>query len=75
MSRKQARENTGVATITELAPMEVRAWVPYEVYVRCSTERTQSAVSGLVLPHGENYPHVGKIGAAGYEFDAKTQEY
>ena len=30
---RQARENTGMATITKLDPIQVKAWVPYEVYV------------------------------------------
>ena len=82
---RQARENTGMATITELDPIQVKAWVPYEVYVDHLQllklegkpfDRNQAADQVellLALPNGEKYPHIGKLAGGGYEFDPKTQ--
>lgn len=82
---RMARENTGMATITELDPILVKAWVPYEVYVNHLNllklegqpfDRNQAADRVevlLTLPTGEKYPHAGKIAGGGYEFDPTTQ--
>jgi RND family efflux transporter MFP subunit len=82
---REARENTGMATITELDPIQVKTWVPYEVYVDHlqllklggETLDRREAMNRievfLTLPNGERYPHVGKIAGGGYEFDPKTQ--
>jgi RND family efflux transporter MFP subunit len=82
---RMARENTGMATITELDPIQVKAWVPYEVYVDHlklltlgsktldRTEAINRIEVFLKLPNGEKYPHVGKISGGGYEFDPTTQ--
>jgi RND family efflux transporter MFP subunit len=82
---RQAREQTGMATITELDPIQVKATVPYEVYVDHlqllklggktldRTEAMNRIEVFLALPNGEKYPHVGKISGGGYEFDPKTQ--
>jgi RND family efflux transporter MFP subunit len=81
----QARESTGMATITELDPIQVKAWVPYEVYMDHlqllklggktldRTEAMNRIEVFLTLPNGEKYPHVGKISGGGYEFDPTTQ--
>jgi RND family efflux transporter MFP subunit len=83
---RQARENTGMATITELDPIQVRANVPYEVYAdhlkllkldgktldrREALDRIEVFVT---LANGEKLPQVGRISGGGYEFDPKTQE-
>ncbi len=82
---REARENTGMATITELDPIQVKAWIPYEVYVDHlqllklggqtldRTEAMNRIEVFLALPNGEKYPHVGRISGGGYEFDPKTQ--
>lgn len=82
---RMAREHTGMATITELDPILVKAWVPYEVYVDHLEllkleggpfDRNQIADRVellLTLPSGDKYPNVGKIAAGGYEFDPQTQ--
>jgi RND family efflux transporter MFP subunit len=82
---RQAREHTGMATITELDPILVKAWVPYDVYVNHLEilklegqpyDRNQAADRVellLTLPNGGKYPHVGKLAGGGYEFDPKTQ--
>jgi RND family efflux transporter MFP subunit len=82
---REARENTAMATITELDPIQVKASVPYEVYVDHlqllklggktidRTEAMNRIEVFLTLPNGEKYPHTGKIAGGGYEFDPKTQ--
>ena len=74
-----------MATITELDPILVKAWVPFEVYVDHLEllkleggpfDRNQIAERVellLTLPSGDKYPNVGKIAAGGYEFDPQTQ--
>lgn len=76
---------TGVALITELDPIQVRASVPYEVYAehlkllkfdgkfldpKEAKERIEVFVT---LPNGKRLPQVGKISGGGYEFDPATQ--
>jgi membrane fusion protein (multidrug efflux system) len=78
-------KQAGIAMITELDPIQVRARVPYEVYAehlkllrfdgkfldqRDAKERIEVFV---VLPNGKKLPQVGKIAGGGYEFDPNTQ--
>jgi RND family efflux transporter MFP subunit len=78
-------KQTGMAMITELDPIEIRASVPYEVYAehlkllkfdgkflnpKEAMERIEVFVT---LPNGEKLPQVGKISGGGYEFDPNTQ--
>jgi RND family efflux transporter MFP subunit len=78
-------KQTGLAMITELDPIQVRASVPYEVYAehlsllkfdgkfldpKAAKERIEVFVT---LPNGKKLPQVGKIAGGGYEFDPKTQ--
>jgi RND family efflux transporter MFP subunit len=75
----------GLALITELDPIQVRASVPYEVYAdhlsllkfdgkffdpKEAKERIEVLVT---LPNGKTLPQIGRIAAGGYEFDPKTQ--
>jgi len=80
---RQARENTGMATITELDPIQVKANVPYEVYadhlklLSKSLDRKEALDRievFVTLANGEKLPQVGRISGGGYEFDPKTQE-
>jgi RND family efflux transporter MFP subunit len=80
---RQARENTGIATITELDPIQVKANVPYEVYadhlklLSKSLDRKEALDRievFVTLANGEKLPQVGRISGGGYEFDPKTQE-
>jgi RND family efflux transporter MFP subunit len=80
---RQARENTGMATITELDPIQVKANVPYEVYadhlklLSKSLDRKEALDRievFVILANGEKLPQVGRISGGGYEFDPKTQE-
>ena len=82
---KEARENTGMATITALDPIQVKTSIPYEVYVDHlklltlggKTLDRHDALDRievfLTLPNGQRLPQVGKIVGGGYEFDPKTQ--
>jgi membrane fusion protein (multidrug efflux system) len=82
---RQARENTGMATITELDPIQVKANLPYEVYAdhlkllklegkslgREALDRIEVFVT---LANGEKLPQVGRISGGLYEFNPTTQE-
>jgi len=81
---KQAREQTTMATITELDPIFVKAEVPYEGYTNYlklltpgedfnRTKAMDRIEIILTLPNGEKLPQVGKIAGGGYEFDPVTQ--
>jgi RND family efflux transporter MFP subunit len=78
-------KQTGVAMITELDPIQVRASVPYEIYAehlkllrfdgkfldpKEAKERIEVFVT---LPNGKKLPQVGRISGGGYEFDPSTQ--
>lgn len=82
---REARENTGMATITALDPIQVKATIPYEVYAEHlklltlddSTLDRREAMDRIevfvTLPNGQRLPQIGKIIGGGYEFDPKTQ--
>src|SRR5262245_46574924 len=84
---KEARQNSGMATITALDPIQVRTSIPYEVYVDHlklltlggKTLDRHDAMDRievfLTLPNGQRLPQVGKIVGGGYEFDPKTQAW
>lgn len=83
---KEARENTGMATITALDPIQVKTSIPYEVYVNhlklltlggTTLDRSEAMDRievFVTLPNGQRLPQVGKIVGGGYEFDPKTQD-
>lgn len=76
---------TGLALITELDPIQVRASVPYEVYAEHLSllkfdgkfldpkEAKERIEVYVTLPNGKRLPQVGRIAGGGYEFDPKTQ--
>jgi membrane fusion protein (multidrug efflux system) len=78
-------KQTGIAMITELDPIEVRASVPYAVYAEhlkllkfdgkfLNPKEAMDRIEVFVtLPNGERLPQVGKISGGGYEFDPNTQ--
>jgi RND family efflux transporter MFP subunit len=76
---KAARENSALAVITQLDPIEVIAYVPYNDYagprqiLSSEAEARERIEFSLTLPNGEKYPHVGKISGGGYEFNHQTQ--
>lgn len=78
-------KQTGLALITELDPIQVRASVPYEVYAEHLSllkfdgkfldpkEAKERIEVFVTLPNGKKLPQVGRIAGGGYEFDPKTQ--
>jgi membrane fusion protein (multidrug efflux system) len=91
MSRPKVAEGsylmkqTGLAMLTELDPIQVRASVPYSVYaehlklLRYSgtfldpKEAVERIEIFLTLPNGTRLPQIGKLSGGGYEFDPATQ--
>ncbi len=78
-------KQTGLALITELDPIQVRASVPYQVYTEHLSllkfdgnfldpkEAKERIEIFVTLPNGKRLPQVGRIAGGGYEFDPKTQ--
>ncbi len=78
-------KQTGVAMITELDPIQVKASVPYEVYAEHLSllkfdgkfldpkEAKERIEVFVTLPNGKKLPQAGKIAGGGYEFDPQTQ--
>jgi hypothetical protein len=74
-----------MAIITELDPIQVKAWIPYEVHVdqlrllnlggdHVAPEKALSRIEVfLTLPNGKKYPLPGKFSGGGYEFDPQSQ--
>ena len=76
---KQARAESRLVTITQLDPILVTGFVPYEVFasrrkVFSTDEAAKTALEySIILPDGTEYPHKGKPSSGGYEFDRDTQ--
>jgi membrane fusion protein (multidrug efflux system) len=77
-------EQTTMATISELDPILIKAYVPYRIYAENLKllEPGQSFNRGdalnrieikVTLPTGETLPVTGKLAGGGYEFDPETQ--
>jgi RND family efflux transporter MFP subunit len=77
-------EQTSMATISELDPILIMAYVPYQVYAEHlqllepgETFDRSNALGGIevfvTLPTGQKLPQVGKLAGGGYEFDPQTQ--
>jgi hypothetical protein len=73
-----------MATISELDPILIKAYVPYQVYAEHlqllepgETFDRSNALGGIevfvTLPTGQKLPQVGKLAGGGYEFDPQTQ--
>jgi RND family efflux transporter MFP subunit len=75
---KDARQESGLATIAQLDPIWVVAEVPYEVYARrreeleTDSEAMAALDLSLVLPDGSVYDHTGRYFSGGYRFDPET---
>ena len=77
-------EQTSMATLSELDPILIKAYVPYQVYAEHlqllepgetfgrSTALDNVEIS-VTLPTGQKLPQAGKIAGGGYEFDPQTQ--
>src|SRR5262245_38052659 len=76
---KEARDQSRLATIVELDPIQVVGRAPAAMYFQrgttlksleqASTEREFE----LVLPTGDKYPHRGRLVAGAYQFEPSTQ--
>jgi RND family efflux transporter MFP subunit len=77
-------EQTSMATISELDPILIKAYLPYQVYA----EQLQLMEPGetfnwgkaldsievfVTLPTGQKLPQAGKVAGGAYEFDPQTQ--
>jgi RND family efflux transporter MFP subunit len=77
---KVVREESRMAQITQVDPIQVLGEAPFDVYfqireVRKTDEQVIERLEfSLILPNGERFPHVGKIVAGGYEFNLETQK-
>ena len=77
---KVVREESRMAQITQLDPIQVLGEAPFDLYfqireVRKTDEQVIERLEfSLILPNGERFPHVGKIVAGGYEFNRETQK-
>lgn len=68
-----------MATIKQIDPIRVRAFVPYDDYVAAHAavgpgKRVFDHVDlTLILPDGSEWQHKGRLISSGYEFEEKTQ--
>lgn len=76
---RSARENSALAVITQLNPVKLTGFVPYDVFaerreILGTDEATKDRIRlTLVLPDGSAYRHTGELTAGGYEFDLPSQ--
>ncbi len=76
---KNARESSALVVITQLDPIRVTGFVPFQIYaarraILLTDEATKKGLRlKLILPSGEEYPQTGQIASGGYEFDSETQ--
>jgi RND family efflux transporter MFP subunit len=77
-------EQTTMATLSELDPILIKAYVPYQVYAEHlqllepgETFDRSNALDGIevsvTLPTGQKLPQIGRLAGGGYEFDPQTQ--
>jgi RND family efflux transporter MFP subunit len=76
---KEAREQSGMALITQLNPIRVIYQIPFGVYaqsvenLKTSEQANQQREISLILPNGDKFPHVGHIVSESNEFNRETQ--
>src|SRR5262245_48503884 len=76
---KEARDQTRLATIVQLDPIQVTGEVPAAMYfqrgevLKSIEQVAEQREFALVLPTGDRYPHKGRPAAASYEFNAAAQ--
>jgi len=76
---KEAREQSGMALITQLNPIRVIYQIPFGVYaqsvenLKTSEQANQQREISLILPSGDKFPHVGHIVSESNEFNRETQ--
>src|SRR5262249_62372303 len=75
---KEAREQSGMAQITQLNPIRALYQIPFDVYVQSvellkTTEQANQQLDvSLILPNGDKFPHIGRIVSGGYEFNLQS---
>jgi RND family efflux transporter MFP subunit len=76
---KEAREQSGMALITQLNPIRVMYQIPFGVYaqtveiLKSNEQAKQEREISLILPNGDKFPHVGRIISGSNEFNRETQ--
>src|SRR5215468_6021358 len=76
---KEARDQSRLATIVQLDPIDVIGQAPAAMYFQCGTtlksleQAAEQREFELVLPTGDKYPHKGRLVAGAYEFNPATQ--
>jgi RND family efflux transporter MFP subunit len=76
---KEAREQSGMAMITQLNPIRVIYQIPFDVYaqsaeiLKTSERANQQREISLILPNGDKFPHAGRIVTGSNEFNRETQ--
>jgi membrane fusion protein (multidrug efflux system) len=76
---KEARDQSRLATVVQLDPIDVIGQAPAAMYFQRGTtlksleEAAEQREFELVLPTGDKYPHKGRLVAGAYEFNPATQ--
>ena len=76
---KEARDQSRLATIVQLDPIDVIGQAPAAMYFQRGTtlksleQAAEQREFELVLPTGDKYPHKGRLVAGAYEFNPATQ--
>src|SRR5262245_28574180 len=76
---KEARDQSRLATIVQLDPIQVVGQAPAAMYfqrgeiLKTVQQAAERREFGVVLPTGDKYPHKGRLVAGTYEFDPATQ--
>ncbi|HJZ67882.1 MAG TPA: efflux RND transporter periplasmic adaptor subunit [Blastocatellia bacterium] len=76
---KEARDQSRLATIVQLDPIDVIGQAPAVMYFQRGTtlksleQAAEQREFELVLPTGDKYPHKGRLVAGAYEFNPATQ--
>jgi RND family efflux transporter MFP subunit len=76
---KEAREQSGMALITQLNPIRIMYQIPFGVYaqtveiLKTGKQANQEREILLILPNGDKFPHIGRIISGSNEFNRETQ--
>ena len=76
---KETRDQSRLATIVQLDPIDVIGQAPVAMYFQRGTtlksleQAAEQRDFELVLPTGDKYPHKGRLVAGAYEFNPATQ--
>jgi membrane fusion protein (multidrug efflux system) len=76
---KEARDQSRLATVVQLDPINVIGQAPASMYFHRSgglktlEQTAEQREFELVLPTGDKYPHKGRLVAGAYEFNPDTQ--